>query len=320
MSAAHPPAPAPRVSVIVPFLDGEEFLAEAIDSVLAQTFTVLELLLVDDGSGPAATGIARRYARQHPERVRYLDHEGHVNRGLSATRNAGLAAARGELIALLDADDVWRDPAKLASQVAILDAHPELGLVCGAVRYWRSWSNPAAGDVIVPTGHVADRVVAPPEASLALYPLGSAAAPCPSDLVFRRQLALDVGGFEAHFTGQLQLYEDQAFLAKVYLRAAVWFASDVWLDYRQHERSLMAQWSSRYAEVRGYFLRWFADHLAEHRAAAGPSGTGLTPDQHRAVVRAVSRARRRNRHRLLRRTFRRPARVPARLRTAVRRS
>lgn len=314
--------PPPRVSVIIPFLDGEQYLAEAIDSVLAQTFTDYEVLLVDDGSGPAATTIARRYAGPDGGTVRYVEHPGHENRGLSATRNLGLEVARGELIALLDADDVWH-PTKLADQVAILDAHPEVGMVCGAVNYWRSWAGGI--DVIVPSGHVQDRVVVPPDASLALYPLGAAAAPCPSDLLFRRQLALDVGGFEAHFSGERQLYEDQAFLAKVYLRSPVWFASTRWLDYRQHDRSLMAQWSDRYIQVRDYFLCWFESYLATSGpdtapATTAPDAAGLTSAQHRAVVRAVGRARRRNRRSRLRRAGRIPRQIPRRLLSAARRS
>ena len=79
----------PRVSVITPFLDNEIFLPEAIESVLAQTFKDWEYLLVDDGSGPKATAIAKQYANRFPGRVRYLEHARHLNRGISASRNLG---------------------------------------------------------------------------------------------------------------------------------------------------------------------------------------------------------------------------------------
>ena len=68
--------------------------------------------------------------------------------------------------------------------------------------------------MIVPTGHVINCLVMPPEASLALYPLGKAAAPCPSDMMLRRDAVNAVGGFEEHFTGPRQMYEDQAFPGK----------------------------------------------------------------------------------------------------------
>src|SRR5438093_8888063 len=106
----------PLVSSIIIFFNAEKYFAEAIDSALAQTYPNWELILCDDGSTDGSTQIARKYAERYPDRVRYCEHEGHVNRGMSATRNLGLRHARGELIAWLDADDVWL-PHKLARQV-----------------------------------------------------------------------------------------------------------------------------------------------------------------------------------------------------------
>src|SRR6266545_8317921 len=96
----------PLVSTVMIFLDAEPFLEEAIDSVFVQTYRHWELLLVDDGSTDGSSDIAKRYAREHPGRVRYLEHPGHENRGTSASRNLGVRHSRGELVALLDADDV----------------------------------------------------------------------------------------------------------------------------------------------------------------------------------------------------------------------
>ena len=72
----------PRVSVILSFLNGEAFLGAAIESVFAQSFHDFELLLCDDGSAEAATSIAQAWAAQNPGKTRYLEHEGHVNRGV----------------------------------------------------------------------------------------------------------------------------------------------------------------------------------------------------------------------------------------------
>jgi glycosyltransferase involved in cell wall biosynthesis len=85
------------------FLDAERFLAEAVESVLAQRGVTWELLLVDDGSTDAGTQRARSYVEADQGRVRYLEHPGHRNRGMSASRNLGIAAAEGELVA--DAPD-----------------------------------------------------------------------------------------------------------------------------------------------------------------------------------------------------------------------
>lgn len=260
----------PLVSVIVIFLDAEAFLDEAIASVLRQTWGNWELLLVDDGSTDASAAIARRHCAEHPGRVRYLHHEGLVNRGMSASRNLGLREAAGELVAFLDADDVW-PAAKLAEQVAVARAHPRAGMICGAMCYWRSW-DAAQGlpDRVVRVGAAADRVVRGRDLMAALYPLGDGQAPCPSVLMVRRQVASAVGGFEENFTGALQMYEDQAFLAKVYAATDVYVSSRVWVDYRQHARSCVATVSrdGLYQAVRRHFLEW----LERRVALAEPNG------------------------------------------------
>src|SRR5687768_6214760 len=95
------------VSVVIIFWNAERFIQESIKSVFAQTYPAWELLLVDDGSNDGSTAVARRYTEQHPERVRSLEHPGHANRGMSASRNLGIRYAHGAYIAFLDADDVW---------------------------------------------------------------------------------------------------------------------------------------------------------------------------------------------------------------------
>lgn len=249
------------MSIITIFLNAEQFIAEAIESALAQDFHDFEIILVDDGSTDQCTTIAHDYAERYAPTIRYLEHPGHQNRGASASRNLGLSAARGEFVAFLDADDVW-EKAKLTEQLAIMHACPELGMVCGAARYWSSWNG--GNDEIVPTGHLCNKVVSPPEAALALYPLGNTSAPCPSDLLLRRDMLVSIGGFEEHFTGPLQMYEDQVFLIKIYLKLPVYFSNRVWLNYRLHEDSCMAVFTrqGRYHEVRLYFLKWLEAYLS----------------------------------------------------------
>ena len=105
------------MSAIIIFLDAERWLAEAIESVRAQTSDDWELLLVDDGSRDASSAVAQAAAAHDRDRVRYFQHPGHRNRGMSATRNLGLHHARGQAVAFCDADDVWL-PDKLARQHA----------------------------------------------------------------------------------------------------------------------------------------------------------------------------------------------------------
>ncbi len=116
----------PRVSVVVPVFNRGQYIREAIDSVLAQTFRDLEIIAVDDGSTDGSRAVLDSFG----EAIRVIEHPNRANRGQSASINLGLRAARGEFIAILDSDDVWL-PEKLAIQLGYLDAHPETGLVYG---------------------------------------------------------------------------------------------------------------------------------------------------------------------------------------------
>ena len=126
---------APLVSVIIPFLNEDQFLSETIESVLQQDYDNWELLLVDDGSTNESTTIAKNYAAAYPGKIFYLEHEGHANKGVCASRNLGVARAKGELVALLDADDVWL-PTKLSNQVAIFQRNLEVGMVAEGSLHW----------------------------------------------------------------------------------------------------------------------------------------------------------------------------------------
>ena len=111
---------APMVSVITIFRNAPiGFFEEAIASVLAQTENRWELLLVDDGSTDESPDIARRAVAANPERMRLLTHPNRSHRGMSASRNLGIQAARGEFVAFLDADDVYL-PEKLERQIKVL--------------------------------------------------------------------------------------------------------------------------------------------------------------------------------------------------------
>jgi glycosyltransferase involved in cell wall biosynthesis len=114
------------ISVVIPAFNAEAFLAEAIESVLAQRSGAVEVIVVDDGSTDRTAAVASSYP------VRCLRQ---ANGGQAAARNAGVAAAQGSLVSFLDADDLW-EPAKLSTEKAHLDSHPELDYVL--VRMQRS--------------------------------------------------------------------------------------------------------------------------------------------------------------------------------------
>ena len=105
------------VSVVMPVYNGERYLERAVRSVIAQSFGDWELIIVDDGSTDGTHAIAARLAAED-SRIRLIKNE--ENRGAAASRNAGLELCRGEFVALLDGDDLWR-PEKLERQLALAD-------------------------------------------------------------------------------------------------------------------------------------------------------------------------------------------------------
>ena len=110
----------PLVSVIIPVYNGERYLAEAVESALAQSYRPIEVIVVDDGSTDGTAEIARSF-----EEVRYV---GQTNQGQAAAMNAGIKTARGEFISFLDADDLW-PPNKLSVQIDYLLNHPNVAYV-----------------------------------------------------------------------------------------------------------------------------------------------------------------------------------------------
>lgn len=124
------------VSVVIPTYNYGRFVARAIDSVLAQSYSPIECIVVDDGSTDDTPQVLARYG----DRIRVIRQE---NRGLSAARNVGIRAARGGYIGLLDADDRWK-PDKTARQVAVLEAEPAVGAVGCAVEITDEISPPQA--------------------------------------------------------------------------------------------------------------------------------------------------------------------------------
>lgn len=115
---------------MIPVYNGEKHLAEAIESVLSQQISGLEIIVVDDGSTDASATVAARYT----ERVRLVRQS---NRGAAAARNHGIRVARGDVLAFLDADDYFTSGA-LKLQLNRLHKNPEVGIVLGQKRYFSS--------------------------------------------------------------------------------------------------------------------------------------------------------------------------------------
>jgi glycosyltransferase involved in cell wall biosynthesis len=292
----------PLVSVIVPVWNAERFLEETIESVRSQTYSHWEVLLVDDGSTDGSAAICKRYAGMEPVRIRLLQHPGGVNRGRCPTRNLGISEARGELIAFLDADDVYL-PKKLERQVEILLRTPDAAMVYGPTTYWYGWSGrpeDAARDRRPRLGVRAGSLV-PPRALPSLWVRRRGHAPPPCAALVRRNVVNEVGGFDESFR---ELFEDQAFFHKIALRHAVYVDDASYDLYRQHPGSTCSidkqnrRRAGRHASDTHYlaFLAWLEGHVRDERLGDAALLRAVRVERwlqhHRQMARLVRRARR----------------------------
>jgi len=201
------------ISVIIPTYNYDRFLREAIDSVLAQTYPALEIIVVDDGS----TDDTPRILAEYGDRIRVIRQE---NLGASAARNTGIAAARGEWVAFLDSDDLWR-PRKLECDAARIAADPDLGMVhCGAEQFDNTGKT-----LFVFLGGL-EGWVAP---DLLRLDREVIAAPG-SGLTVRKTAAEEVGGYDP----RLEASEDWDFCYRVACRYRAGFIPEVLARYRLH--------------------------------------------------------------------------------------
>jgi len=250
----------PLVSIIIPFWNTEKFLQEAIDSVVSQSYSNWELLLVDDGSTDLSTEVAQRCAKQNPENIQWLQHENHENRGISASRNLGVRHATGDYVCFLDADDVFLSH-KLERELSLFEANPTAAVVCGAFEYWYSWTGSerdAHRDFIVRLGVAAERLYEPPQ--LLLHNLRAGGRkPGTSSIMFKRE-TLTVEACHESFVG---LGDDQVFWAKLSLLLPVFVTDECLFKYRQHPDSFCAVAMENVDDLVAWqrFLNWLEHYL-----------------------------------------------------------
>lgn len=257
----------PRVSIIMPYLNAEPHFSAAIQSVIAQTATDWELLLVDDGSTDASPIIARDFAARDA-RILPVSPDPQ-RRGAAAARNRGIKMACGELICFLDADDLY-DRGKIAHDMIAMDSDPEAAWVYGATRWFHD--DGSGREYRERLGVHLDRRYPPPTIlnRIILEERGDVACTC--GVMIRKSALDEVGGFEERFA----LYEDQALWVKLLLRYPVRIISGCNAAYRQHAASTSsaATASGDYDRTgahpaRDAFLAWVEVYAKE--LAAPPS-------------------------------------------------
>src|SRR5215213_6861613 len=210
------PAEAGLVSVVIPCYNQAHFLGEAIESVLAQRYTNLELIVVDDGSTDNTSEVAYRY-----EEVRLIRQE---NKGLAGARNRGRAEARGEYVVFLDSDDRL-----LANAVEIgvreLEAHPECAFVSGRYR---------------PISAEGDAYAIPRQARVDgdhyLALLRDNYISMPASVMYRRWVFEEVGGFD----GSVDAAADWDLYLRIARRFPIHHHGQVVADYRWHGSNMTA--------------------------------------------------------------------------------
>ena len=243
----------PRVSVVMPSYNCAQYLAEAVDSALAQTYRDFEIVVVDDGSKDNTEEVARRYG----SKIQYIKQE---NRGLPGARNTGIRASSGEYIALLDADDSWF-PEKLARQIPEF-ADPEVGLVYSDLRvvYDNGEVVPSflSGRPLAASGHVFDRVL-------------QSGFIIPSSVILRRSCVEQVGLFDESMRSQ----EDVEMWLRVCLRWKVKLVAEPLVNRRQRAGALTENDDLRTA----YHIKLF------HKALEIP---GLSAENRARILRRLA--------------------------------
>ena len=226
---------APRVSVVMPMRDAAPYLAEAIESVLAQTFTDFEFLIFDDGSSDASCAMVRRYASSDP---RIVLHQG-APVGYAVWLREGMLRARAELVARMDADDVSH-PERFARQVRYMDAHPEC-IALGA-------------DVLIvdPERRPIRRHRTPREHEAIEQELLIAAGPpmIHPVLVLRRSAVIAAGNYR---TDQLWA-EDLELLLRMAEVGRLANLPEVLLEYRRHPRAVGSEQRREQRRTQNRFL------------------------------------------------------------------
>lgn len=238
----------PTFSIVVPCFNAERFLGATLESCLSQTVRDVEVIVVDDGSTDGSPAVAERFARDR--RVRLVRQ---ANAGVAAARNAGLAAATGDFVNFVDADDLV-EPEKLERQGAVLIENPQLDLVlCDGVVIDREGRE--IGSQLID----ARRFEGPAPLFDVLFSDGQFPPLVP---LVRRRVALGAGGFPADRA--LSGWADTAFWMTVALRAPGYHVlADRLCRYRRHDDNMSADAESMATAAAGAYELLFRNHPTE---------------------------------------------------------
>lgn len=213
----------PKISVILPAYNAEKYINEAIDSILTQTYRDFELIILNDCSKDRTEEIILSY---EDDRIVYLKNQ--VNMGVAATLNRGLAAAKGEYVARMDADDISL-PERFEKQAAYLDEHPGTAVLGAALERFGEG---------IPT-QLRRFSATPAEMKVDLLFTCGLAHP---SVMMRRAVICELGGYDLEFEGM----EDYELWCRVAREHQVTTLDEVLLRYRIHPQQVTKNPSEKY--------------------------------------------------------------------------
>jgi len=211
----------PKVSAIVPCFNRGQFIGQTIESILAQTYPNIEIVVIDDGCTDGSREILETFAARGVLKV--LEHPGRENRGQSAGINLGLANTTGDYVGILDSDDLWL-PEKVDEQVIFLETHPEIGLVYGNGEAIDSKGRHLYA--IYRQGHHESNH--PERVLLDCYFF------VPTNSLVRRTVFNKTGGFDE----SLRASQDHDMAIRIAEAAKLAYVDRKWFRYRRHDASI----------------------------------------------------------------------------------
>jgi glycosyltransferase involved in cell wall biosynthesis len=209
----------PLISVVMPAYNAERYVGAAVESILAQTFTDFEFIIIDDGSQDETGNIVRKFGERDP-RIILIDQ---TNQGLVKSLNTGCAKARGKYIARMDADDISH-PERFARQVAYLEEHPKVAVVGGSAEY------------LTDSGILPELMTRPIESAEIRAMLQQHCAMIHPATMFRRDAFEEVGGYRGVFVDA----EDYDLWVRLSEKYELHNLPEVVLQYRIHPKQASA--------------------------------------------------------------------------------
>lgn len=226
----------PRLSILIPVYNAERYIAKTIESVLAQTYTDWELIIVEDRSTDNSFDVVKHYEALHPEKIKVYQNTS--NLGMMQNWNTGIDLCKSELFVKLDADDIWL-PSFLEKSIAVIDKYPEVGLV------FTKYVNIDEDGNIIPNSEIIlpDFAKEKPFSTIPLVHLGQKKMLSYYILrqglsIMRRNIFDKIGKYRFLITKDTQAATDTEFYYRIGMHYDIFCIDEALYQYRIHKASI----------------------------------------------------------------------------------